>query len=46
VTLDYIDPMCFLSVVYIGLNALMGLLKPYTFRIWVHTSLLMLSLQP
>jgi hypothetical protein len=37
VTLDHIDPMCFLSRSHIGLHALILLPKPHTFRIWVHT---------
>jgi hypothetical protein len=37
VTLDYIDPMCFLflSSLHIGLHALILLPKPHTFRIFV-----------
>jgi hypothetical protein len=30
VTLDHIDPMCFLSLVYTGLHALILLPKPHT----------------
>jgi hypothetical protein len=45
VTLDHIDPMCSLSFssIHYGLHALIGLLMPYTFRICVHTWLVMLS---
>jgi hypothetical protein len=45
VTLDHIDPMCLLSFSSIryGLHALIGLPKPYTFRIWVDAWLVMLS---
>jgi hypothetical protein len=45
VTLDHIDPMCTLSFssIHYGLRVLIGLPKPYTFRIWVHTWLVMLS---
>jgi hypothetical protein len=45
VALDHIDPMCslsFLSIHY-SRHALIGLPKPYTFRIWVHTWLVMIS---
>jgi hypothetical protein len=44
VTLDHIDRMCFLSLVYtLVYMHLIGLPKPYTFRIWVYTWLVMLS---
>jgi hypothetical protein len=45
VTLDHIDPMCSLSFssIHYGMHALIGLPKPYTFMIWVHTWLVMLS---
>jgi hypothetical protein len=44
VTLDHIDPMCFLSLVYtLAYMHLIGLPKPYTFRIWVYTWLVVLS---
>jgi hypothetical protein len=44
VTLDHIDPICFLfSSIHYGMHALIGLPKPYTFRIWIYTWLVMLS---
>jgi hypothetical protein len=42
-TLDHIDPICFLSLVIHWLHALFEIPKPYTYRIWVHTWLAMLS---
>jgi uncharacterized membrane protein len=44
VTLDHIDPMCFLSFssIHIGLHALILYLS-LIFRIWVHTWLVMIS---
>jgi hypothetical protein len=44
VTLDHIDPMCslFLSSSHIDLHSLILSPKPYTFRIWVYTWLVML----
>jgi hypothetical protein len=36
VTLDHIDPICFLSLVHtLACMQKIGLPKPYTFRIWV-----------
>jgi hypothetical protein len=43
VTLEHIDPMCFLSGIYTSLHALIGFLQHHTFRIWVHTWLVVLS---
>jgi hypothetical protein len=43
VTLDHIDPMCFLCNSHISLHALVLLPKPYAFRIWVHSWLVLLS---
>jgi hypothetical protein len=45
VTLDHIDPMCSLSFssIHYGLHALIGLPKPYTFRICIYAWLVMLS---
>jgi hypothetical protein len=44
-TLDHINPMrsLFLSTSHIGLHAFILLPKPNTFRIWVHSWLVMLS---
>jgi hypothetical protein len=45
VTLDHIDHMysLFLSSSHIGMHILILSPKPYTFRIWVYTWLVMLS---
>jgi hypothetical protein len=45
VTLDHSDSMCSLSFSSIpyDLHELIGIPKPYTFRIWVYTWLVMLS---
>jgi hypothetical protein len=43
VTLDHIDPMCFLSRSHIVLHSLILLPKPYTFRIWIYTWFVLLS---
>jgi hypothetical protein len=43
VTLDHIDLMCFLSLVYIFPCMLQYYYLSLTLRIWVHTSLALLS---
>jgi hypothetical protein len=45
VTIHYIDPICSLSLSssHIGLHVLILLRKPYTFKIWVYTWLVMFS---
>jgi hypothetical protein len=43
VILDHTNPMCFLSLAMHWLHALIGLHKPYTYRIWVHIWVVLLS---
>jgi hypothetical protein len=43
VILNHIYPMCFLSVAMHWPHALIGLPKPYTYRIWVHIWVVLLS---